>query len=185
MIEDGLIDRWGIDEVYGMHNMPGIDVGAFGIRPGPIMAATDDFTIDIKGVGGHAARPHASIDPVVVGAAIVQALQTVVSRSVDPVASAVVSVTKFHAGDAYNIIAETAHLAGTTRTLDPAVRDLAENRIRAIVESIAAAYGAAATLDYVRNYPITRNHAEATDLRRVGGGRGGRRGQGRRARSRR
>ncbi|MEP0321091.1 M20 aminoacylase family protein [Bauldia litoralis] len=164
MIEDGLIDRWDIDEVYGMHNMPGIDVGAFGIRPGPIMAATDDFTIDVHGVGGHAAIPHESVDPVVVGAAIVQALQSVVSRSVDPIASAVVSVTTFHAGDAHNIIAETAHLAGTTRTLDPAVRDLAEGRIRTIVASIAAAYGATATLKYNRNYPITRNHAEPTSL---------------------
>ncbi len=164
MIEDGLIERWGIEEVYGMHNMPGIDVGSFAIRPGPIMAATDEFTIEITGVGGHAARPHASVDPVVVGSAIVQALQSVVSRSVDPVASAVVSVTKFHAGEAYNIIAETAQLAGTTRTLDPAVRDLAETRIRAIVKSISAAYGAEATLDYFRNYPITRNHADATDF---------------------
>ena len=85
MIEDGLIDRWGIEEVYGMHNMPGMPVGEFAIRPGPIMAATDEFTIEISGVGGHAARPHATVDPVVVGAAIVQALQTVVSRSVDPV----------------------------------------------------------------------------------------------------
>jgi amidohydrolase len=162
MIEDGLIKRWEIAEVYGMHNLPGLSVGAFAIRPGPIMAATDDFTIDITGVGGHAARPHAAVDPIVVGTAIVQALQTVVSRSVDPVKSAVVSVTKFHAGDAYNVIAESARLAGTTRTLDPGVRDLAEARIRKIVESIAAAYDATVRLDYVRNYPITRNHPEAT-----------------------
>ncbi len=162
MIEDGLIKRWEIAEVYGMHNLPGLSVGAFAIRPGPIMAATDDFTIDITGVGGHAARPHAAVDPIVVGTAIVQALQTVVSRSVDPVKSAVVSVTKFHAGDAYNVIAESARLAGTTRTLDPGVRDLAEARIRKIVESVAAAYDATVRLDYVRNYPITRNHPEAT-----------------------
>ncbi|MCB1497400.1 MAG: amidohydrolase [Bauldia sp.] len=164
MVEDGLMERWGIEEVYGMHNMPGIPVGEFAIRPGSIMAATDDFTIDITGVGGHAAQPHVSVDPVVVGAAIVQALQSVVSRSVNPVESAVVSVTKFHAGDALNIIAETAHLAGTTRTLDPTVRDLAESRIRTIVESISAAHGARATLDYVRNYPVTVNNDAATEF---------------------
>jgi amidohydrolase len=162
MVEDGLIDRWGIEEVYGMHNMPGVPVGEFAIRPGPIMAATDEFTIEISGVGGHAARPHATVDPVVVGAAIVQALQTVVSRSVDPVKSAVVSVTKFHVGEAHNIIAETAKLGGTTRTLEPAIRDLAERRIRQIVEGTAEAYGARARIDYVRNYPVTRNHPEAT-----------------------
>ncbi len=162
MVEDGLIDRWGIQEVYGMHNMPGVPVGEFAIRPGPIMAATDEFTIEISGVGGHAARPHATVDPVVVGAAIVQALQTVVSRSVDPVKSAVVSVTKFHVGEAHNIIAETADLGGTTRTLEPEIRDLAEKRIRQIVQGTAEAYGATARLDYVRNYPVTRNHPEAT-----------------------
>ena len=162
MVEDGLIDRWGIQEVYGMHNMPGLPVGEFAIRPGPIMAATDEFTIEISGVGGHAARPHATVDPVVVGAAIVQALQTVVSRSVDPVKSAVVSVTKFHVGEAHNIIAETAHLGGTTRTLEPEIRDLAEKRIRQIVQGTAEAYGAIARLDYVRNYPVTRNNPQAT-----------------------
>ena len=132
MIEDGLMERWNIQEVYGMHNMPGLAVGKFATRPGPLMAATDEFTIDITGHGGHAARPHGTIDPIIVGSTIVQALQTIVSRSVDPIESAVVSVTKFHAGDAYNIIAETAQIAGTVRTLKAEMRDLVEARFRAI-----------------------------------------------------
>ena len=133
MVDDGLMERWNIQEVYGMHNRPGMAVGTFATRPGPLLAATDEITIDITGHGGHAARPHQTIDPVVVGAAIVQALQTIVSRSVDPIEPAVVSVTKFHAGDAYNIIAETAQLAGTVRTLTPETRDLIEARLRAII----------------------------------------------------
>jgi amidohydrolase len=162
MIDDGMLDRWDIQEVYGMHNMPGLPVGAFATRPGPLMAATDEITIRIAGVGGHAAKPHMTIDPIVVGAAIVQALQTVVSRTMDPIESAVVSITKFHAGAAYNVIAETAEIAGTVRTLKAEIRDLIEARIHAIVAGIAAAHGATATLHYDRNYPVTRNHAAET-----------------------
>jgi hippurate hydrolase len=128
------------------------------------MAATDEFTIDITGRGGHAARPHDTIDPIIVGTQIVQALQTIASRSVDPIHSVVVSVTKFHAGDAYNVIAETARIGGTVRTLDAGVRDLAEARIRTIVDGVAAAHGARIVLDYDRNYPITRNHAGPTEF---------------------
>jgi hippurate hydrolase len=162
MVADGLMERWNIQQVFGMHNMPGIAPGTFAIRPGAVMASTDDFTIDITGRGGHAAKPHDTIDPVVVGAALVQALQTIVSRSADPVESAVVSVTKFHVGDAYNIIAETAQLAGTVRTLKAEMRDLVEARIRRIVEGIATAHDARIVLDYDRNYPVTRNHAAET-----------------------
>lgn len=162
MIEDGLLDRWKIQEVYGMHNMPGLDVGEFATRPGPFMAATDEFTIDITGRGGHAARPHMTVDPIIVGMAVIQALQTIISRSVDPIESAVVSVTKFHAGEAYNIIAQTAQIAGTVRSLKPEIRDLIEARMRAIVAGVAEAHGAAIVLDYDRNYPITRNHPGAT-----------------------
>jgi hippurate hydrolase len=162
MVEDGLMDRWNIQEVYGMHNMPGLAVGKFATRPGPLMASTDEFTIRIGGVGGHAAKPHITVDPIVVGTAIVQTLQTIVSRTVDPIESAVVSVTKFHAGEAYNIIAETAEVAGTVRTLKPGVRDLVEGRIATIVATIAAAHGATATLHYDRNYPVTRNHPAET-----------------------
>jgi hippurate hydrolase len=162
MVADGLMERWNIQQVFGMHNMPGIAPGTFAIRSGAVMASTDDFTIDITGRGGHAAKPHDTIDPVVVGAALVQALQTIVSRSADPVESAVVSVTKFHVGDAYNIIAETAQLAGTVRTLKAEMRDLVEARIRRIVEGIATAHDARIVLDYDRNYPVTRNHAAET-----------------------
>jgi amidohydrolase len=164
MVDDGLMDRWNIQEVYGMHNMPGLAVGAFATRAGPLMASTDEFTIHIKGVGGHAAKPHATVDPVVVGAALVQTLQTIVSRSVDPVESAVVSVTRFHIGEARNIIADTAEIGGTVRTLKPEMRDLIEARIRTIVDGIAAAYGATAVLDYDRNYPVTRNHPAETEF---------------------
>jgi hippurate hydrolase len=162
MVSDGLMERWGIEQVYGMHNMPGLPVGAFATRPGPLMAATDEFTIDITGRGGHAARPHGTIDPIIIGAGLVQALQTIVARSVDPIESAVVSVTTFHAGQAHNIIAETARVAGTARTLKPEVRDLVEARIRGLVEGFAAAHGATITVDYDRNYPVTKNHPAET-----------------------
>ncbi len=162
MVQDGLMDRWGIQQVYGMHNMPGLAVGKFATRVGPLLAATDEFNIAITGLGGHAAKPHGTIDPIIVGTAIVQQLQTIVSRSVDPIESVVVSVTKFHAGDAHNIIAQTAQIGGTVRTLQPEMRDLAERRIREIVAGIAAAHGARAEIDYDRNYPVTRNHAAET-----------------------
>jgi amidohydrolase len=162
MIEDGLMERFGIDEVYGMHNMPGLDIGKFAIRPGPIMAATDEFNLTIAGHGAHAAKPHSSIDPIIVGTQLVQALQTIVSRSVDPLESVVVSVTKFHAGEAHNIIPETARLGGTVRTLTGEMRDLAEKRIREIAAGIAAVYGAHIEVDYDRNYPVTVNHADNT-----------------------
>ncbi len=164
MVEDGLMDRWHIQEVYGMHNMPALDVGTFAMRHGPMMAAADWFTITITGRGGHAARPQDVIDPIMVGTAIVQALQTVVSRSVDPLESAVVSVTMFHAGSADNVIAETAELVGTARTLNAKVRDLVEQRMRTIIEATAAAYGAGVHLDFHRGYPVTVNHATQTDF---------------------
>ncbi len=162
MIEDGLIDRWAIQQVYGMHNLPGLPIGRFATRNGPIMASTDEFTITVTGRDGHAARPHTTIDPIVVGAGLVTALQTIVSRNVDPLEAAVVSVTKFHAGTAYNVIPETAEIAGTVRCLSDTVRDLAERRINEIAKGIAAAHGAGINLFYDRNYPITRNDPAAT-----------------------
>ena len=162
MIEDGLMDRWGIQEVYGMHNMPGIPAGSFHIRPGPLMASTDEFTIIVHGAGAHAAKPHLSVDPIIVGMGIGQALQTIVSRSVDPVEAAVVSLTRFHAGGARNIISDHAELGGTVRTLRNVERDLAERRIREIAAGIAAAHGATVEIDYDRNYPVTRNHPQQT-----------------------
>jgi hippurate hydrolase len=164
MVDDGLMDRWNIQQVFGMHNMPGMTPGSFAIRPGALMASTDDFTIDITGRGGHAAKPHDTVDPVAVGTALVQALQTIVSRSVDPVESAVVSVTRFHVGDAHNIIAETARIGGTVRTLKPELRDLVEMRMRRIVEGMALAHDAEIVIDYDRNYPVTRNHPRETEF---------------------
>ncbi|MCA1442346.1 amidohydrolase [Ensifer sp. IC4062] len=162
MVKDGMMERFAIEEVYGMHNMPGMPVGHFGSRVGPIMASTDEFTITINGRGGHAAQPHKTIDPIVIGAQIVNALQTIASRTVDPLGSVVVSVTKFNAGFAHNVIPEQAVLAGTVRTLMPEVRDTGEARIRQIAESIAGAYGATVNVWYGRNYPVTVNHADET-----------------------
>jgi hippurate hydrolase len=164
MVADGMMERWKIQEVYGMHNMPGIPVGHIAMRSGAIMASTDKFSILIEGKGGHAARPQGTIDPVVVGAAIVQALQSVVSRSVDPIHSAVVSVTTFHAGETDFVFVYTAVRGGSARALDGGVRDIIVARMGRIVESVAAAYGATATLHYDRNYPVTRNHAHETEF---------------------
>jgi len=159
MVEDGLMERFGISRVFGMHNMPGLPVGHFAIRPGPIMAATAEFTIAVAGKGGHAAMPHTTIDPLAAASQLVMAFQTVVSRSVDPIDSAVVSVTKFHAGDAYNVIPQTARLAGTVRTLRNAVAETVFARMRAICDGIAAAAGVTIDLDIHVNYPVTDNDA--------------------------
>ena len=164
MLKDGLMERFGVHEVYGMHNMPGIPVGQFAIRPGPMMAAADRFTIHIEGKGGHAARPHDCIDPVVVSAHVITALQTIASRSADPLDSVVVSVCTVKTGDAFNVIPQTAMLLGTVRTLSPEIRDLAETRIRAIVENVCAAFGAKAEVDYDRGYPVTMNDPDKTEF---------------------
>ncbi|RWD05926.1 MAG: amidohydrolase [Mesorhizobium sp.] len=162
MVKDGMMERFGISKVFGMHNMPGLPVGQFAIRPGPIMAATAEFTITVKGRGGHAAMPHGTIDPIVITSQLVGAMQTIASRSTDPVESVVVSVTKFHAGDAYNVIPESAEIAGTVRSLKKEVAKKAEERIRALCDGLAAAFGATITFDYEPNYPVTFNHAEET-----------------------
>src|SRR5579872_1494072 len=154
MVRDGLMDRFGIDEVYGMHNYPGMPTGAFAIRSGPVMASTDSIVIDIEGVGSHAARPHAGIDPVMVGAQIVNALQTIVSRNVDPVDAAVISICVFQAGDADNVIPQTARLRGTARSLRPELRELLRKRIAEVVEGTARLHGATVRLDLRRGYPV-------------------------------
>jgi hippurate hydrolase len=164
MIKDGLMDRFAIDQVYGMHNGPGIPVGAFAIRPGPIMAATDSIDIKIEGLGGHAARPHKCIDSVLVGAQLITALQSIVSRSIDPLDSAVVSMCEFHAGNARNVIPQTAELRGTVRTLTPEVREMVEKRVREVCAGVAQMTGARIDLVYARGYPVTVNHAAQTDL---------------------
>ena len=162
MVDDGMMDRWGIQEVYGMHNMPGLAPGHFSLRPGPLMAATAYYTLTIEGRGSHAAKPHEGIDPVLVGAHIITALQSIASRTIDPLKSIVVSNTVFQAGDAQNVIPQRAVLRGTVRTLDNAVRDQAEERFRAIVEGTAKMFGAEAQLDYRRGYPATVNHPKET-----------------------
>lgn len=163
MVKDGMMERFGIEEVYGMHNLPGLSVGQFATRKGPIMAATDEFTVTIKGRGGHAAQPHRTIDPIATGAQIVTNLQMIASRSVDPLRSVVVSVTKFNAGFAHNVIPNDATIAGTIRTLDEDVRAQAEARLRQVVEGICAAHGADADINFHRNYPVTFNHADETE----------------------
>ena len=162
MVKDGMMDRFAIEEVYGMHNYPGLPLGDFAIRSGPMMAAADRLYIDIEGVGGHAARPHVSIDTVLVGAQIVSQIQSIVSRNVDPLEAAVVSITQFNAGTADNIIPQTARLSGTARSLTPEVRDLLEKRLHEVVEGTAKLYGANAKLTYKRDYPVTRNHERQT-----------------------
>jgi hippurate hydrolase len=164
MVDDGLMDRWSIQEVYGMHNMPGIPAGEFAIRPGPLLAASDTIRIDITGKGGHAARPHQCIDPVLVGSHIVTQLHSIVSRNVDPLKSAVISICMFHAGEAQNVIPSTARLQGTARTLAPEVRDLIERRVVEVAETTAQLHGATAKVIYTRMYPVTNNHARETEF---------------------
>ncbi len=164
MLDDGLMDRFGVQEVYGMHNMPNLPIGAFALRKGPMLAAADRFTVRVEGKGGHAAMPHGCQDPLLAGAHIVTALQSIVSRNVDPLDSCVVSVTRFDAGTAFNIIPQTAELLGTVRTLLPATRDLAERRFKEVVMGVASAHGVVAEMIYDRGYPPTRNHDQQTDF---------------------
>jgi amidohydrolase len=160
MVQDGLMDRFRIEEVYGMHNYPGLPVGDFALREGPLMASADRITIEIEGRGGHAARPHFSIDTVLVGAQIINQIQSIVARNVDPLEAAVVSMCVFQAGTTDNVIPQTALLRGTARSLTPQVRDLLERRLHEVVEGTAKLYGATAKLTYKRDYPVTRNHAQ-------------------------
>lgn len=162
MVEDGIMDRFAISEVFGMHNMPGIPVGHFAIREGGIMAGTDEFIIDIEGHGGHAAMPHLSIDPVIVSAHIITGLQTLVSRNVNPIRQAVLSVTTVNAGTAHNVIPRTSRLTGTVRTLDEEVRSQMEEGMNRLVPQIAQAFGAQASVTYKRGYPVTVNAPEQT-----------------------
>ncbi len=162
MIRDGLMSRFGIDQVYGMHNAPGLPLGHFAIREGGFMASADRVFFHIEGLGGHAARPHKTVDPVLVGAQLVTALQSLVSRNVDPMDAAVVSICEFHAGNTTNVIPQTAELAGTVRTLKPEVRDLIERRISEVAEGVARIAGARIDVRYERGYPVLVNHAEQT-----------------------
>ena len=161
MCADGMMDRWGIQEVYGMHNMPGIPVGHFAIRPGALMAAADQFEITVTGKGGHAAKPHECVDTTVVAAHIIVALQTIASRGVDPLKQVVVSVcTVATDSTAHNVIPQVIRMKGTVRSMDPAVQDYVERRIGEIVTGTASALGASAVVAYERGYPVTVNAAE-------------------------
>jgi amidohydrolase len=162
MVQDGLMTRFGIEEVYGMHNYPGIPIGQFAIRPGPMMASADHIEIALEGKGGHAARPHIAIDTILVGAQIINALQSIVARNVDPLESAVVSICMFQAGFTDNVIPQHARLRGTARSLTPEVRKLLQKRIGEVVEGTAKLYGATAKIAYTNGYPVTVNHERQT-----------------------
>lgn len=157
MIEDGLFERFPMESVYGMHNWPGMPAGHFAVHDGPVMASADRFDIRILGVGAHAAMPHLGVDPIAAGAALVQSIQTVVSRTLDPNDAAVVSVTQFHAGEAYNVIPDRAELSGTVRAFSEAVQDRIEARLRELCNGVAAAYGLNIEFTYRRGYPPTIN----------------------------
>ncbi|WP_173934866.1 M20 aminoacylase family protein [Chelativorans sp. Marseille-P2723] len=164
MLKDGLMERFRIEQIFGMHNLPGLPIGHFAIRPGPIMAATAEFNITVQGRGGHAAMPHRTVDPVVIASQIVIGLQTIAARSADPLESVVVSVTRIHGGYAHNIIPDKVELSGTVRTLKKEMARLVEKRLSAIAEGIAAAHGARAVVSHVSNYPVTVNHAAQTEF---------------------
>ncbi|KAB2678780.1 M20 aminoacylase family protein [Brucella tritici] len=164
MIDDGLFKRWPVNEVYGMHNRPNLAVGHFTINSGPIMGSVDVLDITIEGVGGHAASPHQTIDPIPVTAALIQAIQTLTARTIDPLDSAVISITTIQGGDAFNVIPQKIRLTGTVRTLREEVRDHIEEKLTRAVQGIADAFGAKATLDYQRSYPVTVNHERETEL---------------------
>ena len=163
MVEEGLFEKFPVEEIYGMHNWPGLPAGHFAGRVGPVMAATDQFEITIEGRGGHAAQPHKTIDPVVLGSQIVGALQTIASRNADPIKSVVVSVTQFHAGSAFNVIPQSAWLCGTIRTFDADIRTQARTRIKEIAEGVALAFGGSAAVNFRFGYPATVNHPAQTE----------------------
>ena len=166
MIADGLFERFPCDAIFGLHNHPGVAAGTFGFRAGPLMAACDTVKVCLTGRGGHAARPHLAIDPVVVGSSIVMALQTVVARNIDPNEAAVVTVGSFRSGNAANVIPEDAVLEMSVRSFSQKVRETLEARIRTIVETQAQSYGATVEIDYIRGYPVLVNSEAETEFAR-------------------
>ncbi|WP_068302952.1 M20 aminoacylase family protein [Pararhodobacter sp. CCB-MM2] len=165
MCDEGMMNRWNIQEVYGMHNWPGLPTGQFAIRPGAFFAATDTFVIKVEGKGGHAAKPHETVDTTVVAAHLVTALQTIASRNHDPVQNLVVSVTSFQTeSQAFNVIPQHVELRGTVRTMDPDTRKLAEVRMKALAEGVAAGFGAKVEVDWRPGYPVMVNAPDQTDF---------------------
>jgi len=167
LVEQGFFDKYPVDAIYGMHNWPGLEAGKFAIRSGPIMAAYDVFDISIEGKGGHAAAPHNTIDPIVIAAQIVTALQNISSRQHNPQDAMVISVTRIHAGDSYNVIPECALLSGTVRTFSNIVQEKIITQLTQIVEAICLAYGATAKIDYQKRYPATINDCSETENARL------------------
>jgi hippurate hydrolase len=164
MIEEGMFDRFPMEAVYGMHNAPGIAVGQLHLRDGPMLASLDIFDIDIQGKGAHAAEPHLGIDPIIVQANLVNALQTICSRNINPLESAVLSITQVHGGDMYNVIPDKVVVRGTVRTLKSEIQDQVEAGIRRIAEHIGHAFGATISVNYERRYPSLVNHTEHVEL---------------------
>lgn len=164
MIDDGLFERFPAERVFGMHNWPGLAVGRFAVRPGPIMAAADRFEIRVRGRGSHAAMPHQGVDPILVASHIVVALQALTSRNTDPADSVVVSVAQINGGDTFNVIPDAVTLTGTVRSLQHTSRDRTERNLRAMAEQVAAAFGAKAETVYHRDYPATVNSAAETTI---------------------
>jgi hippurate hydrolase len=162
MVEDGPMERFGIAEVFGLHNMPGLPLGQFAIRPGGIMASTGEFEIVLQSPGGHAAMPDKTTDPIVAAAQIVVALQTIVARNVDPLRSAVLTVTTINGGTAHNVIPREVRLTGTVRTLEQEMRTLVEGRLRELVTQLAGAFGVTAEVTIHAGYPVTRNAPQQT-----------------------
>ena len=163
MVEEGLFEKFPVEAVFGLHNEPGLALGEFSIRPGPVLAAYDIFEVTIDGRGSHAAQPHNSIDPLPIAAQLVLALQTIVSRGTDPFDTAVLSVTQIHGGDTWNVIPATVRVGGTVRTFDATVQDRIEAEIGRMARDIPAAFGAKGSLRYERRYPATVNHPAETE----------------------
>jgi hippurate hydrolase len=164
MVDAGMMDRWNIQEVYGMHNMPGIPTGHFALRPGALLAASDRIHIEVNGKGGHASRPHECMDPVLGASHIVTGLHMIISRNVDPLESGVISICMLHAGEAENVIPEKAVLKGTARSLTAKVRNLIERRVVEVAEATAKLHCATTVANYIRGYPVTVNHARQTEF---------------------
>ena len=166
MIEDGLFDDFSIDEVYALHNWPDLPLGSFGVNSGPMMAAVDEFDITVKGKGGHAAFPQLVIDPIIVASQIVTAIQTIISRSTDPVDKALISITKIHGGTAHNVIDDEVKLSGTIRTFKPETRSFIEKKIEEIANGIAKAHGAGANIEFdlINKYPPTINSKKESEF---------------------
>ncbi|MEQ9242824.1 M20 aminoacylase family protein [Roseovarius indicus] len=165
MCDDGMMERFGIQEVYGMHNWPGVPMGQFAIRPGAFFAATDKIEILVEGKGGHAAKPHETVDPSVMAAHLLTAIQSIASRNADPTEQLVVSVTSMETSShTFNVIPSSVKMIGTVRTLSGEMRDLAEERLQALCDSIGPAFGGKITLNYERNYPVMVNHPDQTEF---------------------